>query len=129
MDHSLEKEKAPIDDVTYDSNGSRDAEFESHVPENGKLERSLKGRHMQMIAIGTKKDEALYECATALLTSPLQTGGSIGAGLFVGSGGAFNAGGPGSVVRNGSFPAKGKRQKAEGLSADRALSSRSSSAS
>lgn len=26
------------------------------------------------------------------------TGGSIGAGLFVGSGGAFSAGGPGSVV-------------------------------
>ena len=25
-------------------------------------------------------------------------GGSIGAGLFVGSGGAFNSGGPGSVV-------------------------------
>ncbi len=49
----MEKEKAPLDDVTYDSNGSRDAEFESHVPENGKLERGLKGRHMQMIAIGT----------------------------------------------------------------------------
>ena len=49
----MEKEKAPLDDVTYDSNGSRDAEFESSVPENGKLERNLKGRHMQMIAIGT----------------------------------------------------------------------------
>jgi len=26
------------------------------------------------------------------------SGGSIGAGLFVGTGGAFNSGGPGSVV-------------------------------
>lgn len=40
------------------------------------LHRELKGRHMQMIAIG----------------------GSIGAGLFVGSGGALNSGGPASLI-------------------------------
>jgi amino acid transporter len=44
--------------------------------ETAKLHRALKGRHMQMIAIG----------------------GSIGAGLFVGSGGALAKGGPGNLI-------------------------------
>jgi len=46
------------------------------APQNGQLKRGLHGRHMQMIAVG----------------------GAIGAGLFVGSGGALHKGGPGSLV-------------------------------
>ncbi|KAI4167706.1 MAG: hypothetical protein LQ343_006986 [Gyalolechia ehrenbergii] len=67
-------EKFKPDIVKYESEGSSGV-VEGEV-QNGKLERGLKGRHMQMIAIG----------------------GSIGAGLFVGSGSAFHNGGPGSVL-------------------------------
>jgi amino acid permease len=47
-----------------------------HAGDTSQLHRKLKGRHLQMIAIG----------------------GAIGAGLFIGSGKALATGGPGAVV-------------------------------
>ncbi|MCJ1294283.1 hypothetical protein MMC34_005841 [Xylographa carneopallida] len=72
-----EESPAKVDEYGVHEGGVHDVEA---VPANN-LARSLKGRHMQMIAIG----------------------GSIGAGLFVGSGNALANGGPASVVIGYSF--------------------------
>lgn len=65
----------PMDFGTFDPNLT-DEEKAAIATANSPLSRSLKGRHLQMIAIG----------------------GSIGTGLFVGSGGALSTGGPAAVI-------------------------------
>lgn len=77
-----------------------DPEAGNHV-ERGEirgLSRKLKGRHMQMIAIGRPSCASDME-TLLLIPALLYIGGSIGAGLFVGSGGALHNGGPASLVR------------------------------
>jgi len=74
MGHS-DSEKYASDLDTQSPHGTTPAIEDIELGEGG-LKRSLKGRHMQMIAIG----------------------GSIGAGLFVGSGSALSSGGPASLV-------------------------------
>lgn len=70
-----EKEKYDVESGISPTRLSSPNEHDVEVGK-GELHKSLKGRHMQMIAIG----------------------GSIGAGLFVGSGGALNSGGPASLI-------------------------------
>jgi len=82
MNH--EKDTLPAEKYAGDSSpdGTKDVQpglvSDHHVEtgQNETLSRDLQGRHMQMIAIG----------------------GSIGAGLFVGSGGSLASGGPASLL-------------------------------
>ncbi|EHA49222.1 Amino-acid permease inda1 [Pyricularia oryzae] len=66
----------------YTRNGLNLRSFQRRDEDSGtgtaELDRTMKGRHLHMIAIG----------------------GSIGAGFFVGSGGALGSGGPGSLLIN-----------------------------
>ncbi|KAI1450695.1 amino acid permease/ SLC12A domain-containing protein [Annulohypoxylon stygium] len=68
------KDEAAVNSQPYRS-GSHDEEV-GIVNKSGQLHTDLKGRHMQMIAIG----------------------GAIGAGLFIGSGSALYKGGPAALI-------------------------------
>ncbi|KAL8741330.1 MAG: hypothetical protein Q9190_006053 [Brigantiaea leucoxantha] len=70
------EKNADYDEKGGVGSGSSDDALDFEQGHTQSLSRSLQGRHMQMIAIG----------------------GSIGAGLFVGSGSALHNGGPASLV-------------------------------
>ncbi|CAF4008936.1 unnamed protein product [Rotaria sp. Silwood1] len=73
------KRPSSTKNISFEANGSKSSEIEDHQLEKGTgLHRSLKNRHLQMIAIG----------------------GSIGNGLFVVSGSALASGGPAALIIN-----------------------------
>ncbi|KAL5114790.1 hypothetical protein ACEQ8H_007352 [Pleosporales sp. CAS-2024a] len=80
MDHNNHDVQTPAQYPLGDNAKARqlgvDEEVDMVVADQNELKKSLKGRHMQMIAIG----------------------GAIGSGLFIGSAGSFTTGGPASVI-------------------------------
>jgi amino acid permease len=82
---------APLEPPPLEA-GSVDAHEVVVEDGQGKLHRSLKGRHMQMIAMY----EWMNEWKGTRWLDP--SGGAIGAGFFVSTASAYTTGGPGSVL-------------------------------
>lgn len=86
--------------IDREDQDSQDGVFNPHKAAigtaNSGLARKLKGRHLQMIAIGGSIGELGHYDATELAMEMRLT--RIGTGLFVASGRALNAGGPASLL-------------------------------
>ena len=72
--------------------------------DNPLLQQKMKPRHLQMIAVGEsprlpdRSDRRGCPCLRRRHDNMLTSGGSIGTGLFVGSGSALSDGGPAAVL-------------------------------
>lgn len=96
----------PITKTTVEGGGGYDVEGAALATAESPLSRKLKGRHLQMIAIGGSIGSStplqryvmnsICTCAH-LKNSPVLTN-FAGTGLFVGSGKALNSGGPASLL-------------------------------
>ena len=68
-------------------------DLEKVVADAPMLQQKMKPRHLQMIAVGAVDLPSDFR-----VLIPLTSGGSIGTGLFVGSGSALHHGGPAGVL-------------------------------